>query len=128
MRRWKGIILGLENHGGITERADTVIKIVKAVDSPWVGINLDTGNFSKNAYKQIEMCLPYAVNSQFKTNIRAGEDGKQSRADWDRIVKMFAASGYKGYFALEYEEQDDAKVAVPKYTRELNALVQKTRT
>ena len=47
----KGIILGLENHGGITDRADTVIKIVKAVNSPWVGINLDTGNFSKNAYQ-----------------------------------------------------------------------------
>jgi sugar phosphate isomerase/epimerase len=69
----KGIILGLENHGGITERADTVIKIVKGVNSPWLGINLDTGNFNKNAYKQIEMCLPCAVNAQFKTHIKAGE-------------------------------------------------------
>ena len=64
----KGVILGLENHGGITEKADTIIKIVKAVDSPWVGINLDTGNFNRNAYQQIEQCLPYAVNSQFKVD------------------------------------------------------------
>jgi L-ribulose-5-phosphate 3-epimerase len=123
----KGIILGLENHGGITERADTVIKIVKGVNSPWLGINLDTGNFNKNAYKQIEMCLPYAVNAQLKTHIKAGEDGRSEPADWDRIVRLFAASGYKGYFALEYEENEDAKVAVPRYTKELNKLVAKSR-
>ena len=124
----KGIILGLENHGGITDRAETIINIVKTVNSPWVGINLDTGNFSKNAYKQIEMCLPYAVNAQFKTHIRAGEDGQSVKADWDRIVRLFASSGYKGYFALEYEENEDARVAVPRYTRELNQLVAKSKT
>ena len=124
----KGIILGLENHGGITEKAETILKIVKAVDSPWVGVNLDTGNFSKNAYQQIEAILPYAVNAQFKVDIRAGEDGKAVPADWPRVVKMFAQSGYRGYFSLEYEEKEDAKVAVPRLTRELNAIVAKTRT
>jgi len=123
----KGVILGLENHGGITERADTILKIVKAVNSPCLGINLDTGNYAKNAYQQIEMCLPYAVNAQLKTQIRAGEDGQAVKADWAKIVHMFAASGYKGYLALEYEEKDDASAAVPRYTRELNALVQKTK-
>ena len=44
LRRKKGVILGLENHGGITVKAGTIIKIVKAVDSPWVGINVATGN------------------------------------------------------------------------------------
>ena len=97
------------------------------MNSPWVGINLDTGNFNKNAYKQIEKCLPYAVNAQFKTHIKAGEDGRSEPADWDRIVRLFAASGYKGYFALEYEENEDAKVAVPRYTKELNKLVAKSR-
>lgn len=124
----KGIILGLENHGGITEQADTILKIVKAVNSPWVGINLDTGNFNKNAYAQIEKCLPYAVNAQYKVDIRPGEDGQQTRADWARLVRMFADSGYRGYFSLEYEEKEDAKVAVPRLTRELNSLVAKTRS
>jgi sugar phosphate isomerase/epimerase len=123
----KGVILGLENHGGITEKADTIIKIVKAVDSPWVGINLDTGNFNRNAYQQIEQCLPYAVNSQFKVEIRPGNDDRQVHADWPKLVKMFADSGYRGYFALEYEAKEDAKVAVPRLTRELNNLVAKTR-
>src|SRR5690606_38209778 len=37
----RGVILGLENHGGITARAERIIQIVKQVDSPWLGINLD---------------------------------------------------------------------------------------
>jgi hypothetical protein len=35
---------------------------------------------------------------------------------------MFAESGYRGYFALEYEDKEDATVAVPRFTRELNKL------
>ena len=66
----KGIILGLENHGGITLRAERIVEIVRKVDSPWVGINLDTGNFRSQVFQQIEMCLPYAVNFQVKPKWR----------------------------------------------------------
>lgn len=117
----KGVLLGLENHGGITEKASTIVGIVKSVDSPWVGVNLDTGNFNGDAYSQIATILPYAVNAQFKTHIRE-EKGKSVPSDWPRIVKMFKDSGYKGYFALEYEDKEDATVAVPRLTRELNKL------
>jgi sugar phosphate isomerase/epimerase len=117
----KGVILGLENHGGVTEKADTIIRIVKSVDSPWVGINLDTGNFNRNAIAQIQQCLPYAVNAQFKTKIR-DESGTPQPSDWARLVRMFADSGYRGYFALEYEDKEDANTAVPRLTRELNKL------
>jgi sugar phosphate isomerase/epimerase len=117
----KGVILGLENHGGITEKASTIVGIIKAVDSQWVGVNLDTGNFNGNAYAQIATLLPYAVNAQFKTHIRE-EPKKSIPSDWARLVKMFKDAGYKGYFALEYEDKEDATVAVPRYTRELNKL------
>jgi sugar phosphate isomerase/epimerase len=118
----KGIILGLENHGGITEKASTIVGIVKAVDSPWVGVNLDTGNFNRNSYAQIAEILPYAVNAQFKTHIR-DENGQSVPSDWRRIIGMFRESGYRGYFALEYEDKGDATAAVPRLTRELNKLV-----
>lgn len=117
----KGVILGLENHGGITEKASTILDIVKKVDSPWVGINLDTGNFNRDAYKQIAMCLPHAVNAQYKVKIK-DENGQEQKADWARLVSMFRDSGYKGYFALEYEDKEDARTAVPRLTGELNRL------
>jgi sugar phosphate isomerase/epimerase len=119
-----GVILGLENHGGITSRAERIVEIVKKVDSPWVGINLDTGNFDEDAYRQIAMLLPYAVNAQFKTEIREA-DGRRAASDWERLVKMFAASGYRGYLALEYEAKEDPAVAVPRLMRDLNNLARK---
>lgn len=120
----KGVILGLENHGGITLRADRIIQIVKNVDSPWVGINLDTGNFREQFYEQIERCLPYAVNAQFKTAMR-GPNREEEPSDWERIVKMFAASGYKGYLALEYEAKEPAPRAFPRMMLRLKALADK---
>ena len=120
----KGVTLGLENHGGITERAERIIQIVKTVDSPWLGINADTGNFRKDAYNQLRMLLPYAVNSQVKVEIM-DENGQRQKADWDRIIRMFAEASYKGYFSLEYEAAEPAPIAVPRLTRELNALARK---
>ena len=120
----RGIVLGLENHGGITSRAERIIEIVETVDHPNVGINLDTGNFRSEPYDQIEMCLPYAVNSQFKVHIR-DERGNPSPSDWERIVGMFAKAGYRGYMALEYEAAEDPFRAVPRHLARLRQLARR---
>ncbi|MBL8230496.1 MAG: sugar phosphate isomerase/epimerase [Bryobacterales bacterium] len=117
----KGVILGLENHGGITEKAARIVEIVKKVDSPWVGINLDTGNFHSNVYSQIEMCVPYAVNVQVKERVRV--DGKHEDSDWARVTGMLRKSGYKGYLALEYEEKEPAPTAVPRLIPKLRKTI-----
>ncbi len=122
-----GVVLGLENHGGITSRAERIIQIVAEVDHPNVGINLDTGNFRQDPYNQIKMCLPHAVNSQFKVHIR-DEQGNHQPSDWDRIVGMFADAGYRGYLALEYEAQEDPFTAVPRHLSRLRELARKHGT
>lgn len=120
----KGVVLGLENHGGITERAETIVKIVRQVNSPWAGINLDTGNFSSDVWRQIEMCLPYAVNVQVKSNMR-DEAGRVVESDWDRIFGMAARAGYRGYLALEYEAKEPPETAVPRLLKRLRELAAK---
>jgi sugar phosphate isomerase/epimerase len=120
----KGVILGLENHGGITLRAERIIEIVKKVNSPWVMINLDTGNFRTEAFKQIEMCLPLAANVQVKSEM-TDDAGKRGPQDWDRVVRMIAASGYRGYLALEYEAAEPAPEAVPRHMAQLRHLTRK---
>ncbi len=120
----KGVVLGLENHGGITAKADRIVDIVKQVNSPWVAVNLDTGNFTENAYQQIATILPYAANVQYKTEIRV-EGGKSVPSDWDRLTKMLADGGYRGYLALEFEGKENAEQAVPPLLTELNRLAHK---
>jgi sugar phosphate isomerase/epimerase len=118
----KGVILGLENHGGITERADRIIQIVRKVDSPWVGINLDTGNFNRAVLPQIEKCVPYAVNVQVKAEQR-NEDGTRSAQDWSKIIQLLRAGSYKGYLALEYEAKEPAPTALPRLMKKLQSLI-----
>ncbi len=115
-----GIILGLENHGGVTDRAETIVKIVKKVNSPWVGINLDTANFKTKTYEQIEMIAPHAVNVQVKAMVK--DENGPATSDWDRVAKMLVANKYRGYLALEYEEKESALEATPALFKKLREV------
>jgi sugar phosphate isomerase/epimerase len=121
----RGLILGVEDDGGITDFAKDTIEIVRRADSPWVGMNLDTGNFKPPAvYDQIELSIPYAVSTHMKTEITR-DDGTQAPMDWDRVFRMFAAKGFRGYMGLEYEGSGDPAAVVPEYLRRLESLAEK---
>ncbi len=119
----KGIILGLENHGGIVAEAETVLDIVRAVKSPWLGINLDTGNFqTTDPYSDVAKCAPYAVNVQYKVEIQPRGKPKQA-ADPARVVKILQEANYQGYLVLEYEAAEDPWKAVPPILKQLRGLI-----
>jgi L-ribulose-5-phosphate 3-epimerase len=120
----RGIFIGVEDDGGLTTTAEPTVEIVKKTDSPWAGINLDTGNFPKNGYAQVAMCIPYATSVHFKEKI-ASESGAKEKADWNRLIAMFASAGYKGYLSLEYESEGAAETEVPRLAAELRTGVRK---
>ena len=120
----KGVRLGVEDDGGLTTTAEPTVEIVKRADSPFVGINVDTGNFPKDGYAQVALCVPYAVNVHFKERI-AGVGGGQEKADWDRLIGLFAKAGYRGYISLEYEDKEPPETAVPRLAAELRNAVRK---
>jgi sugar phosphate isomerase/epimerase len=62
-----GVLLGLENHWGLGISAAGVIRIIKAVNSPWLRATLDTGNFLVDHAPQVEALAPYAALVQAKT-------------------------------------------------------------
>jgi len=114
----RGVILALENHGGIVTRADQLLSIVKEVKSEWFGVNWDSGNFrSEDAYGELEQIAPYAVTAQIKTKV----GGKP--ADLARVVGILKKANYRGWLALEYEDEEDPKTAVPRYIEQLRGLV-----
>lgn len=113
----KGILLGVEDDGGLTTNAEPTVAIVRRADSPWAGMNLDTGNFPKDGYAQTEMSIPYAVSTHIKAMVSTA-DGKKEKADFERLFGMLARGGYRGFVSLEYEESD-AETAVPGIAAEL---------
>jgi sugar phosphate isomerase/epimerase len=113
----KGVILALENHGGIVTTAEQLVSVVKEIDSEWFGVTWDSGNFrSADPYRELEMLAPYAVTAQIKVKV----GGKP--ADLPRVVGILNAVNYRGWLALEYEEEEEPKVAVPRYLAELRRL------
>jgi sugar phosphate isomerase/epimerase len=114
----KGIILGLESHSGLTTHAANIVEILRRVDSPYAGCNLDISNFPENPYEQIGLCLPYATH----THIRDFYGEARHPLDLDRIWQMFANHGYNGYMSAEYEGEEDAITGVPKLIARIKAL------
>jgi len=118
-----GLMLGVEDDGGITDFAKDTIEIVKRADSPWAGMNLDTGNFRPpGVYDQIDMSIPYAVSTHIKTEVALDDGRTRAPSDLERVFRMFAARGYRGYMGLEYEASADPASAVPAYLRQLKDL------
>ena len=109
-----GILLGLENHGGIVAEADDLVDIIRSVKSPWVGINLDTGNFhTADPYADLAKCAPYAVNVQFKGLMSRRGQRTPEPADYGGIFQIFKDARYQGWVILEYEMPEDPWERVP---------------
>ena len=120
-----GVFLGIENHGGIVAEPAGLLEILKAVKSPWVGVNLDTGNFhGADPYADIAQCAPYAVNVQVKSEIRRAGAKENEPADLARVVKILRDANYQGWVAVEYEAKEDAWKAVPPILAQLRELMQ----
>ncbi len=117
-----GIFLGLENHGGIVAEPQDLLEIVRAVKSPWLGINLDTGNFhTEDPYADLARCAPYAVNVQIKVELQRRGQKAREVSDLPRLVKLLRDANYQGYVALEYEANEDPWKAVPEWLEKMKA-------
>ena len=108
-----GVLMALENHWGLCSTPEGQLRIKKAIDSPWLGILMDTGNFLENPYSKLEMIAPYTSFVQAKTYYGGGE-WYTLDLDYKRIISILQKVNYQGYISLEYEGKEDAATAVPK--------------
>ncbi|MCW3119000.1 MAG: hypothetical protein JWM28_3082 [Chitinophagaceae bacterium] len=108
-----GVLLALENHWGLCSTPEGQLRIKKAIDSPWLGILMDTGNFLENPYSKLEMIAPYTNFVQAKTYYGGGE-WYSLELDYKRIIDILQKVNYQGYISLEFEGKEDPFTAVPK--------------
>lgn len=108
-----GVVMGLENHWGLGREATGVLRVIKAVDSPWLKATLDTGNFLENMYPQMEALAPHAVLVQAKT-YHGGGEWYSLEIDYARVANILRKAGYRGYISLEMEGKESPATAVPK--------------
>lgn len=127
----KGIVLGLEDHSGVSQSADVCLEIMRRIDSPYARINLDITHFipsaTQDSYAQIAACIPYASMTHIRDRF---DDG--ASIDMDRVWKLFADAGYKGFMSVEYEGDVHggvpAVIGVPKLVAKVRELCRKYST
>ncbi len=108
-----GVALALENHWGLTRTPEGLLRIVNAIESPWLGVLMDTGNFLEDPYPKLEAIAPQTIFVQAKTYYGDGE-WYTLDLDYQRIAGILKGVGYQGYVSLEMEGKDPASEAVPK--------------
>jgi sugar phosphate isomerase/epimerase len=120
-----------ENHGGPSSDPDSLLAVIAKVGKPRFGTLPDFGNFPKDrhdtytidVYDAIARMMPFAKGVSAKSYDFA-PDGRESRLDFARILKIVTDSGYHGYVGIEYEGK---KLPEPAGILATKALLEKLR-
>jgi L-ribulose-5-phosphate 3-epimerase len=108
-----GVTLGLENHWGLGRTPEGVLKVVDAIDSPWLRVTMDTGNFLEDPYDRLEKLAPKTVLVQAKTYYGGGL-WYSLELDYDRIARMLRKHKFTGFVSLEFEGKESPRTGVPR--------------
>jgi len=121
-----GVPLGIENHGGKGNEREFLDAVLEAVDSPRLGMTLDTGNFYwygyplETVYEILEHFAPCTKHTHVKNiNYPESERGKQREIGWkygeyacpipdgdidlSRVIGFLKDAGYQGDICIEDE-------------------------
>lgn len=124
------IKIGVQNHGDMLQTAEQCIYVLKAVDSKWVGLIVDTGNFkTADPYKDIAEVIPYAINWQIKESVFG--IGSDIPTDYKKLVAIIKKGGYNGYLPIETllvrGKPYDPFVLVPQMLNELSTAIKQVK-
>jgi sugar phosphate isomerase/epimerase len=107
----RNVVVNLENDDPKTEEAGFIAQIVDQVASPWLRALPDFCNsmlIGDSAYNERSLTELFhrAYNISHVKDSEVDE-GKVYRADVAKIFAIARASGYRGYFSMEWEGQSD---------------------
>lgn len=115
------VAMAVENHGGISSDPETVLRIVRAVGSPWFGTCPDFGNFPEQTrYECVAKVAPYAKHVHAKA-YEFDNRGEETRLDYARLLRILRSADYDGYLSIEFEGPGDQREG----TKKTLALIQR---
>ncbi len=119
--RQYGVMIALQNHADLIQKADDVLRVLREVDSDWFGVDLDIGSFrTTDPYQDIARVAPYAITWQIKEQLVI--NGKPTPTDLKKIVAILREAGYRGYIPLEILE-GDARQRLPRFFDEVRTAL-----
>jgi sugar phosphate isomerase/epimerase len=99
-----GVKVTIENHWGIAADPMNIRIIINEVGSPYCEASPDFCNFEHEymLYHGLEVLAPLATSM-----VHAKRWTRFPNVDIARCVRIFENANYRGYYTVEYEEQDD---------------------
>lgn len=133
-----GVVLALENHGGLPCTGQEQVAVIREVASPALRATVDLGNYlvcGQEGQEGTGIAAEYAAYVHVK-DCRKVEDPSQpwgwrqeacvlGRGDVDlaACLTVLRQEGYSGFLALEYEATDDEEAGVKESIRYLKELL-----
>ena len=120
--RSQGISVVVENHGGITGDADWLVRLMKNINSKFIGTLPDFGSYNfcvkrgelnfegitgdcedqYDKYNGVEKLLPFAKGVSAKSH-EFNSMGEETSTDYSRMMDIITDSSYEGFITIEYE-------------------------
>ena len=117
-----GVLLALENHWGLAATPQGMLRIHEAINSPWLQLLMDTGNFLENPYDKLDMIASKTCFVQAKTYYGGGV-WYSLDLDYERIVNILKKVNYQGYISIEFEGNETAESGVRKSVEMLRQYI-----
>ena len=120
--RAKGVIVLMENRCDVAcAHPEALVKILRAVASPFVGALPDFGEFPDEVtrLRGLPILFPYAHTLCHAKGLQLNANGNETAFDFGRCVAISKLAGYKGIYSVEYEGDDDAYAGVQGVVNEL---------
>ncbi|MGH9400554.1 MAG: sugar phosphate isomerase/epimerase family protein [Terriglobia bacterium] len=105
----KGIVVNLENDSLRNEDPFFIVEVIEKVGNPYLRALPDFGNSIRGhdaAYNQraVAKMFRHAFNMSHVKDTVAGDDGTFYKIDLAKMFVSAKASGYRGYFSMEWED------------------------
>jgi sugar phosphate isomerase/epimerase len=102
------LVVLMENHWGISQNPDVMLRIVQAVNSPSFRLLADFLNWPPQVDKlaALRKIAPYAYATHAKF-LSFNPQGESNEIDASGAIQIFKEGGYGNPFGIEYEGKED---------------------
>jgi len=110
----RGLNVLVENHGGLSSDSAWLAGVMRMADHPRLGTLPDFGNFCLDwsrsddpeawydRYRGVGELMPFAKAVSAKS-YDFDEAGEETTIDFERMMRIVVAAGYRGWVGIEYE-------------------------
>lgn len=124
-----GVVLALENHGGLPASAAEQISVLETINSPNLKATIDVGNYmqvEEHGHESLRKVVDYAAYIHFKDfhwgpPLKACTLG-DGDVDLAACLSILEDAQYQGYIAIEYEGHEEERLGIRRSMEYLGGL------